>query len=96
MESVQSQIKDIDQQIEMAKGTASTPSASNRSTTSSAGRAPMSALRTPRELFPTSAGSAAGNSKSDDDEDANEDDADADDDADDDANNADENQVFTD
>jgi hypothetical protein len=78
VEFVQSQIRDLDQQIEMAKGTASTPSASNRSITYSAERVPMSELRT-GELFSLSA-SAPGNSKSDDDDDADDaDDADDDD-----------------
>jgi hypothetical protein len=70
VESVKSQIRDLNQQIDMANGTASTPSVSNRSVASSAGRVPMSALRT-GELFPNSA-SAAGNSKSDDDDDADD------------------------
>jgi hypothetical protein len=71
VESVQSQIRNLDQQIEMAKATASTPSVSNRSITSSSG-APMSAMRT-GELFPQRA-SAAGDSKLEDDD--HDDDAD--------------------
>jgi hypothetical protein len=72
VESVQSQIRNLDQQIEMAKATASTPSVSNRSITSSSGGAPMSAMRT-GELFPQRA-SAAGDSKLEDDD--HDDDAD--------------------
>ena len=71
VESVQSQIRNLDQQIDMAKAKASTPSVSNRSITSSARGAPMSALRT-GERFPQRA-SAAGDSKLDDDDDDHDD-----------------------
>jgi phage shock protein A len=41
VESVQSQIRNLDQQIDMVKATASTPSVSNQSITSSARGAPI-------------------------------------------------------
>jgi hypothetical protein len=61
VELVKSQIRDLDQKIEMAKVAAPMPSASNRSVTSSSARSvPLSGLRT-GELFPSGAASLADN-----------------------------------